>query len=180
MHERDEWPILMLTGAPGSGKTTVAAILASRSQRAVHLESDRFFHFIESGYVEPWRAESHEQNTTVMRIVAGAAVGYADAGYFTIIDGIISPRWFLEPMRDALRAGGHQVGYAVLRAPLALCLTRAADRSSARLTDAAAIEQLWGDFADLGALGRHAVEVQALTGEDVADALLRRLQTARA
>ncbi len=35
----------------------------------MHLESDSFFHFIRAGYVEPWRRESHEQNTTVMHIV---------------------------------------------------------------------------------------------------------------
>jgi hypothetical protein len=27
----------------------------------VHVESDCFFHFITSGYVEPWKPESHEQ-----------------------------------------------------------------------------------------------------------------------
>ena len=30
---------------------------------------------------------------------------YADAGYFTIIDGIIIPGWFFEPLRDSLDAG---------------------------------------------------------------------------
>jgi hypothetical protein len=61
----------------------------------VHIESDRFFHFIQAGHIEPWKPESHEQNTIVMRIVAQAAAGYADAGYFTIIDGIVLPSWFL-------------------------------------------------------------------------------------
>lgn len=82
---------MILTGAPGSGKTTVAGLLAAKSKRSVHLESDRFFHFIQAGYIEPWEPESHEQNTAVMRIVAQAAASYADAGYFTIIDGIIIP-----------------------------------------------------------------------------------------
>jgi hypothetical protein len=44
----------------------------------------RFFDFIESGYVEPWRPESHQQNQIVMRIVADAAASYAAAGYFTV------------------------------------------------------------------------------------------------
>ena len=87
-------PILILTGPPGAGKTNVARLLAKLSDRAVHLESDRFFHFIASGYVEPWKPESHEQNTAVMQIVAGAAIGYASAGYRTIVDGIIIPGWF--------------------------------------------------------------------------------------
>jgi adenylate kinase family enzyme len=45
--------VLILTGPPGSGKTTVAHVLTARHERAVHLESDLFFHFITSGYVEP-------------------------------------------------------------------------------------------------------------------------------
>jgi hypothetical protein len=53
-----------------------------------------FFHFIRSGYVEPWKPESHEQNRIVMGIVANAAATYAAAGYFTIVDGIIIPPGF--------------------------------------------------------------------------------------
>src|ERR1700678_3473141 len=107
--------VLILTGAPGSGKTTAAQILATRSRRTVHLEADQFFHFIQAGYIEPWKPEAHEQNTTVMHILAEPAASYASAGYFTIIDGIVSPRWFFKPLRDSLRASGHSVAYAVLR-----------------------------------------------------------------
>jgi hypothetical protein len=116
-----------------------SAAARPRSERAAHLESDSFFHFIRAGYIEPWKPESHEQNTIVMRIIATAAAGYADAGYFTIIDGIVSPRWFFESLRDALQAAGHEVAYVVLRAPLATCRSRAASRERSWLADAAVI-----------------------------------------
>jgi hypothetical protein len=112
-----------------------------------------------------------------MRIVAQAAAGYADASYFTIIDGIVSPRWFFEPLRDSLRAGGHPVAYAVLRAPLVVCLTRAEGRTSSRLSDIAVIERLWHDFADLGPLEPHVIDSGARTAEETVDVLAKRLQS---
>ena len=48
-------PVLILTGPPCAGKTTTARLLAARFTRAVHLESDAFFHFIASGHVAPWQ-----------------------------------------------------------------------------------------------------------------------------
>jgi predicted kinase len=172
-----ESPVLILTGAPGSGKTTVARLLAAKRQRAVHLESDRFFHFIQAGYIQPWKPESHEQNTTVMSIVAEAAARYASAGYFTIIDGIVSPEWFLQPLRDSLKASGHSVAYAVLRAPLPTCLDRAASRVSSDLSDGAVVERLWQDFAELGPLEPHVIESGTQSADAVAVALAKRLRS---
>jgi len=171
-----EKPILIVTGPPGVGKTTAAEILANRSPRGVHLESDVFFRFVRAGYVEPWKPESHEQNRTVMRIVAQAASGYAAAGYLTIVDGIVIPGWFLEPLRDALHGAGHRVAYAVLRAPLSVCRARAQAREREPLDDPEVIERLWQDFAYLGDLEPNAIEVGDRSPEEAADLLARRLE----
>jgi tRNA uridine 5-carbamoylmethylation protein Kti12 len=168
-------PILIVTGPPGVGKTTTARALAKRSPRVVHLEADAFFRFIRSGYVAPWKRESREQNELVMGIVAQAAGAYATAGYFTIVDGIVIPRWFLTPLRDALRNAGHSVAYAVLRAPLAVCTERARSREREPLAEQNAIEQLWREFEDLGDLEPNAVDASGVSAEGIADVLQRHL-----
>jgi predicted kinase len=128
---------------------------------------------VQSGFIEPWKPESHDQNKLVYEIVAAAAGSYASAGYFTIVEGIVIPRWFLGPLSSALRDAGHEVAYAVLRAPLAVCLERASARDEA--VDEAVVEQLWNAFADRGDLEPHAIEVADISAEEAADLVLARL-----
>jgi predicted kinase len=172
-------PVLIITGPPGTGKTATAAALVERSPRAVHLEADRFFQFIRSDYVEPWKPESSEQNRVVMRIVAEAAAGYAEAGYFTVIDGIVIPGWFLEPVRDALRDAGHPVALAVLRTPLPVCLERLREREGEPSADSGAIEQLWRSFADVGRFEANVLDLDGEAPDEVSEALARHLEDGR-
>ena len=112
-----------------------------------------------------------------MRIVGNVAVAYARAGYNTIIDGIILPGWFFEPLRDSIGASGFGVAYAVLRPPLAVAVERAASRRSSGLSDAAVVEQLWNEFSDLGTLEHHAIEIpKRQTAGETADVVAQRLQ----
>lgn len=167
---------LILAGPPGVGKTTVARILARQHERAVHLEADRFFHFIRSGFVEPWDPESAEQNELAMRIAAEAAARYAAAGYWTVFEGIVIPRWTLGAVRETLEAAGVPTAYAVLRAPQPTCEARVQEREGdPDLFEPGVLARIGAEFDDLEALERHAIDVSGVDAEQAAAAVAARL-----
>lgn len=92
--------LLVVTGPPGAGKSTVARILASAATRSALVEGDAFFGFLASGAVEPWLPDSNEQNRVVTEAAASAAGVFARSGYTTLYDGVVGP-WFSP--RSALR-----------------------------------------------------------------------------
>lgn len=150
--------IVILTGTPGSGKTTTTAAIASLpGAPKVHLHADDFWHFIKAGAIAPYLSAAHSQNAVVIDVLAGAAQTYATSGYFVIVDGIIGP-WFLDPFRRL----GVPVHYIVLRPNLAEAIQRCRDRGGVALSDPATITALHAQFADMGELARH---VLATTGQ---------------
>jgi adenylate kinase family enzyme len=169
--------VLIITGPPGSGKTTVADAVAAQHSRAVHVESDCFFRFISSGFVEPWKPDAQSQNAVVMGAVVDAAAAYAHAGYFTIVDGIIISRHFLQTIYDRLQAQGVAVADVVLGASLETCLGRAIGRTSHPLGDREAVKSLWHRFEQQSVPQGHAIETDLLDPRQIADEIVAGLHT---
>lgn len=137
--------ILILTGPPGSGKTTTALALAEQpGSPKVHLHSDDFWHFIKNGAIPPYLPEVDEQNAVVMDVLAGVAERFAKSGYFVVVDGIIGP-WFLQPFK----AVAPSLHYVLLRPPLEEAILRCQKRGGNTLTDPVPITALHQQFSAL-------------------------------
>ena len=147
-------PLLIVTGPPGAGKSTVAALVAKRFDPSVLVDGDAFFAFLARGAVEPWLPESHAQNEVVTRAAASAAGAYARGGYTTVYDGVVGP-WFLPTFVEA--AGLDRVEYAVLLPTVDTCVTRVATRVGHGFHDEPATRKMHDEFSRAAVEPRHVI-----------------------
>lgn len=116
-------PILILTGPPGVGKSTVAAQVAAAFEPSAVVRGDDFLDYLARGFVPPHLPESHDQNTAVMDITLRAAAAYARHGWTTVLEGIVGP-WFVPAVEAVAADTGIPFHYAVLVADVDTCVTR--------------------------------------------------------
>lgn len=161
--------VVILSGSPGSGKTTTAEQLA-RIRGAVpkvHLHTDDFWGYIKHGLIAPWLPESDAQNRMIMEIAAGVAGRYAQSRYFVALDGVVRPA-----MLDAYRALNLPLHYIVLRTSVEEAVARCSARGGDSLTDPVVVAKLHAEFADLGRHERHVLAVDDLNRDQTLDAVI--------
>ncbi|MHC8943229.1 ATP-binding protein [Advenella incenata] len=167
--------ILILTGPPGSGKTTAALALTEQAGSAkVHLHTDDFWRFIKNGAIAPYLPSAHIQNNVVMNALSGVAQSYAHGGYFVVVDGIIGP-WFL-PSFQTIATPVH---YIVLRPSLALSIARCQQRGNDTLTDPEPIAALHQQFSLLGELEHHVLSIDDKTRQETLEMIISAMQTGK-
>ena len=162
--------VIVLTGPPGAGKSTLAGLLADSLPFSVHLHSDDFWDYIRQGRIAPHLPQAHRQNQTVIDALAQAAFAYAAGGYQVICDGIVGP-WFIDVFRAAATARSIPLHYVILRPDQSTVLSRAASRADGALTDPEPIRSLHRQFTDVGEFERHVLDSTRLSPQATADAV---------
>jgi predicted ABC-type ATPase len=124
-------PVFIITGSPGSGKTSVAIALMRRFEFGVHIPVDDLREFVVAGIAHPvpeWTDETSRQFRLARQAAAQMARLYAGAGFAVAIDDVISPA-------DAQALIEGLEGYAVHKVLLYPGVEIALERNAQRTKD---------------------------------------------
>jgi cytidylate kinase len=163
--------LLVVTGPPGAGKSTVSQLIADRYMSSVLVEGDAFFAFLRAGAIEPWLPESHRQNGVVTDAAAASTASFVAGGYDTVYDGVMGP-WFLPAF--ARRLGLADFDYAVLLPSEEECAQRVRTRVGHGFGDDAAARSMHRQFAADRPASGHVIETDGLDADAAAAEVIRR------
>lgn len=168
--------IIIITGSPGTGKTTTAAIVARESsmEKSVHMHTDDFYHYLCKGAIPPHLPESNEQNLIVIEATIESAKRYARGGYDVIVDGIVGP-WFLEPWLKIVH-DGCEVHYIILRASKEETMQRAINRSKEdKEKNIELVDVMWGQFNNLAGYEQNVIDTTDCSMMDTVSAIKEKI-----
>jgi adenylate kinase family enzyme len=84
--------VIIVTGPPGAGKSTVSRLVADSFGSSVLIPGDWFFSLWRSGAIDPWLPQALPQTSVAAGAAAAALRAFARADCQVVYDGFIPPR----------------------------------------------------------------------------------------
>ena len=156
--------LLVVTGPPGAGKSSIARHLADTTNQSVLIEGDAFFGFLASGAIEPWlprqtnRTGRHQGSGMRRRCVRDGRVH----------DGVRRRHRSVVPAHLRRRNGLERLDYAILLPSVEVCI-RVATRPDHGFTDEAATRKMHAEFVRARVEDRHVLRNPSGVAADVAE-----------
>ena len=168
--------ILILTGPPGAGKTSVATALADRYDRVAHIPVDGLRHFITpTGYRAPGKPGFERQQQLAIRNACDLARNFMAERFAVIIDDIAPEHEQLDAYIEGLKDAGVPVHYVRLLPSLEVCRERNRGRRADRVP-VERLELLYQQFEAAAEMPGSVIDSGSMTIEGTAD-LLQALTT---
>jgi hypothetical protein len=87
-----EQAVLVVSGVPGVGKSTIASLIAQQLPRSAHIEAEALMRFVAGGAVRPG-GQPHDEAMRQLRLrgrqVALLADSFFEAGFTPVIDDVV-------------------------------------------------------------------------------------------
>jgi adenylate kinase family enzyme len=166
--------VLILTGPPGAGKSTVAEALAERYDRVAHVPVDAIHDFITpTGHVRPWGAPAawKRQRALLTRQACALAANFLDERFAVIIDDVVTEKAHLDAYIEGLKPTGAAVHFVRLLPALDVCLARNRSRRQNERLVPKRIETVYADFVTNGDIGGATIDSSDLSPYETADRL---------
>lgn len=146
--------LVVVTGPPGAGKSSVSEELAKRWKPSALVPGDAFFGMIKRGYILPWLPQAQRQNAVIIE-AAAAAAGRLCEICFVVYEGVVGP-WLLPTFVRA--TGLADLHYVALLPPLDVCIERVRSRVGHGFSDPAVTRDLHRQFAAAVIDARHVIK----------------------
>jgi hypothetical protein len=148
--------IILISGPPGAGKSTVAAeLVASSAGPTAYIEGDTFWHFIvKRGPSKEAPKSRMAASRMVIKAMMLAALPYARGGFETIVDFSVGP-WFLGSFQSYIK--DTPFDYVILCPSEGVCAARAASRAEGAMPDYSTYHGLHEAFDNIGEYEKYAI-----------------------